>query len=247
MNKKSLGRWMIACFTAALMLGAIGSASASAAACTTKAGSGNFQLCINGASLTEKATVPISGRNTTALTVNLNSWAHETGIECSTMHDPGSGETSYFTDNPASAITLRSTPGLSGCQLTGSKVVTKKCRINTASTFVSQVGHLSAPGTFHMAPEAGSEIFEWELKNASELEKCVIGTGGHYIDGRYGCTLKEPTVEAVEHELQCATVEPKETYIGPAGENYPTPLSYKEMVSLSGTYAGKKFSIYESA
>jgi hypothetical protein len=231
---------MIACFTAALMLGAIGSASASAAACTTKSGSGNYQLCVEGSSFTSQTEVPVAGRGTAPFIINLKGlYPEESRVECSTVTETGS-TTQHFLTEVGKPVTLHVEPATSGCKFVA-KRLEKECRLNGQHLEIKPlVGHFTGVGAAEVYPPFGGTFVTWRLEGFPE--EGVACEGKLETRGRYKCTVKEPTAEAVEHEVSCSSsLSETETF------SHSTPLSYTEMLSLSGTYKGKKFSIYESS
>jgi hypothetical protein len=222
----------------ALALAAVFSASASAAACTSHAGSKKYELCINGSSLTEPTTVPVSARGTTSLVLNLNNWARELSITCSSLK----ADAVNFHADPAIALKLTAQPLFQGCGFTGANPIAKKCITNTTAEFHGVTGHFQSPESSLIEPTAGTSLWEWNVskKGSESCPSSALGTWS--TTGTYICALSEPGVEEVEHGLTCTSSNHGTFVI-----NAFTPLSYTEIVSLSGTRQGSKFSVYESS
>jgi hypothetical protein len=226
---------------AALALIAISSASASAAPCTAKAGSKNYQLCINGAGIGTATSVPISGKGTSPLVIDLSNWVQqEFAISC-TKESEQSGAAIF--DEPGTALTLHLSPEVEECHFTGAPTLVKKCSVNNRGAFKSTTGKLLSLESAYIEPQSGTAFWEWTMGNKGAETCSATFKGTHATGGQYACTVIGAAVEAVEHEVRCASTSKYQTIL--VATPTSTPLSYTENVSLGGVYKGQKFSIYE--
>src|ERR1700722_2787450 len=222
-----------------LVLSAIASASASAEACKVKEGSGKYQLCINATRIAEPLTVPITSHTTAPLVIDLGAWSEGLTIECTTVAEPES----HFSDNPTLSLSGSARPVLEGCSLKGNNAVAKKCILAGTKVFDSLAWTLESVGLIYVKPASGEAIWQWSLENQVGQTCPASAKGGHATIGSYDCVLQTPGVEAVEHELRCASSSHHRTYLAGLVES---PLSYTQMISLGGAQKGAKFSVYES-
>jgi hypothetical protein len=232
---RSTSKMTLAALFGVLAVCAIASASASAAACVEKAGSKNYQLCIAGQSLNEVTSVPASAQLTGAFVLELPA-EEESSIRCTAATQTAQFNVQGLTKSVGLRFEVMS---LSGCKLEGA--LAKKCSVNTTlHTDGNQPGKFESPGLVVMG-EAGQEFTQFETKNNPSGCPGVLTSKTIIVRGTYECKLASATVQAVEHELSCATsaTHKLESQIG------KFTLHYTQALSLSGTHAGQKFSIYE--
>jgi hypothetical protein len=231
---RSNSKLVLAVLLGALLLTAVASASASAALCTKHAGSGKFLICANGHAIEETATITAPATLTSTFTLGLPSQWQGT-IVCT-----GVGDTSAFNVHGLTQSATRSSKlEISGCALQGN--LAKKCKIPVTWLTNSVVGRFASLESMPMAPEFGTTFMEFHLEN-NGAETCpAVFRGLRSISGEYECKLQTSTVEAVEHELICATSAAHKLRT----EGEEDPLHYTQMISLGGTRAGQKFSVYE--
>lgn len=228
-HMKSTGKLALTCLAAALLLSAVASASASAAACTIKEGSKHYGLCVNG--VATEGTVTGEAHGTAPLVVNLNEWAEGVSYECEGLH----GSSDSLTASSGS-VTLRTGAELSSCALHGteSKIV-EECKTKTTGSLKLDEGPLTSAEAFDL--DTTATLLEFELTGSS----CAV-RGQKAIQGDYECKMHEAKTEALEHELIC---EGKNTFMyGTGGKT--TPITYKQKLLLTGAQKGDKFSVYES-
>jgi hypothetical protein len=231
---RSNSKLVLAVLLGALLLSAFASASASASACTTHAGSGKFLLCANGSAVEETTTItaPTSLKSTFTLGLPAE-W--EGTIACT-----GASDTSAFRVHGLTAsVTRTSRLELSGCVLQGN--LARKCKV--AATYLLQptLGTFSSLESIIVAPESGTALFGFSFSNNGSETCPALYKGVHEVGGSYECKLHSPAVEAIEHELTCANAPGHK--LKTAGEE--DPLHLTQAISLGGTRAGQKFSIYE--
>jgi hypothetical protein len=223
----------LVCLLGILALSAITAASASAATCTVKEGSKHYQLCINGTAAT--GTITAEGTSAAPLNLNLEKWDGESGyltsLECTTSTAGGAASLSVGATN----VSIRTEPKTNGCSLHGSKAGVEKCHAKTER-------FNSIEGTFtsleNLAFENSKASFwEWQITGSECNQKTEMA-----MNGSYNCTMSEPKVEAVSHELTCASKTIDDVW----RPSSPTPLTYKQKISLAGTQKGEKFSFYEA-
>jgi hypothetical protein len=243
LQMKSFKRRLLYAGLATLTLCAIASASASASACTSKAGSKNYQLCLAGNAIEGTSTIKVESRTTAPLALNLGALASGLAMECGTVKNE-----SAFVVTPGSALAVRSVNALKGCKLVGNKGVTEKCIVPEEKEFATMTGTLTSIADLTIASaENGKDAFlEWPFTtNPASKTACPAGLKGtHAASGQYECTVGEAKVEAVEHELTCTTTKEHMVYLNGAEE---APLSYKQVIFLTGSQKGKPFSIYEAS
>ena len=221
--------------SAALAIGVVASASASAATCTTKAGSKNYQLCIAGHPVEETGTIEASTKATSNFVLELpKSW--ETSIVCTAITNTprfwahGLNESVGFVDGELK---------LSGCALQGN--ISKKCGLSTTETGREMDGRFGSVEALFMAPSEGSVFLYFAFSNKGS-EKCPeFFEGTREVAGEYECKLTEAKVEAIEHALNCATSSTRKLRT----EGEEDVLSYTQTIALGGTRKGDKFSVYE--
>jgi hypothetical protein len=236
---KQNSKMIVIAILSALMLSAIASTSASAETCQVKAGSAKYQLCINGTKITEPTTIAIESHTTSPMILDLDLWSPGLYVECKTVAEPNS----VFNDNPTLPLSLSFLPRPEGCSLKGTESVVKKCSIPSSKSFAPVTGTLESLAVLYMKPSSGEALWQWPLENKPGQTCPSTLKGTHSTIGAYNCTFQAAGVEAVEHELQCASSSRRRTYLG-GGEE--TPISYTQMFSLGGAQKGAKFSIYES-
>jgi hypothetical protein len=218
------------------MLGAVAAASASAEACTKKAGSTHVALCIEGQKNEEHVKVNLTQAAPTATLVLPKAWPPMEWV-CSKVSVEAGEFASITKGSGGKTIQLTFKPTWSGCttQYSGTN---KRCVMPAKETFHEQ------PGVF--ANSAGKVVVESEellrfvLENRSQTELCQSIRGAHHVGGAYQCKLQEPEVEASQHELICES-QGNETLI----EEKPVAIKYAVKVELGSPYEKKKFSTYE--
>ncbi len=234
---RSLIRLIVPCLVAAAVLGAVTTASASAEACTKKAGS-SVALCIEGQK-TEGSLASLAQASTSATLKLPGAWPTMEWV-CSKVSVARGGEfIPAKTKSGEETIGLDFTPTWSGCTTKAGPNV--KCVMPTEDKFLQQ------PGIFEKG--AGKDVVEsidlveFYLENKSPTEICQTIRGYHHVAGHYECKFQEPEVEATAHELIC---ESGGNESGTRIEEKPVSLKYALKVEFRG-YAneGKKFSVYE--
>ena len=231
---RSTSKMMLAALVGVLVVCAIASTSASAA-CTEKAGSKNYQLCVGGKAVTETTSVEAPALSNSDFVLQLpKEW--EGTIQCTSASDPAS----FKTHGLAKALGISfGQLSLSGCTLQGN--LAKYCGVTSTITTDALLGTLESTEGVLVSPETGTQVLEWAATEGPR--GCVaFFRGRHGASGTYKCKVKEAKVEAVQHELTCATSATFElTTLGEADT-----LHYSQVISLAGTRKGQKFSIYEA-
>jgi hypothetical protein len=218
------------------MLGAVTAASASAEACTKKAGSTHVALCIEGQKFEAMNHVNVKQASTTATLTLPESWPPMEWVCTKVQVGLESGEfISVAKESGGNTLQLKFEPTWSGCT-TKYSGVNMKCAMPREQRFSSQ------PGTF--ANSAGKvtmksvDFVEFFVTNKSETEICQTIRGLHHVGGAYECKFQQPEVEASQHELICES-HGSETRI----EEKPVTIKYAVNVELN--FEKKKFSVYE--
>jgi hypothetical protein len=232
---KSLIRFVVPCLAAALMLGAVTAASASAEACTKKAGS-SVALCIEGQKNEESVRANLTQASTSATLELPRAWPHMEWV-CSKVSVEHAEFSSTGNGSGGKSIGLTFTPTWSGCTTKYSES-NKKCVMPEEQQFYSQPGIIATSAGKDVIDSA--DLVEFILENRSPTELCQTIRGYHHVGGVYECTLQEPEVEASQHELICESTGGNETRT--RLEEKPVWLKYALNVELG--YEGKKFSIY---
>lgn len=226
------GKTVLLALLAATALSATSAASASAETCAsnTKEGSKVFQLCINNEVPKEAERVPLLSTTTQSFAVK-NIPAAELELTCKTI-----AEKSYLDYKPSSALGVEMSPHGEGCGL----VEDKKCKV--------QKDQLPFSGTALDGTLTSAELIKVEASESKVFQVELEGTECKlplkaWASGYYTCTLHEPKVQAVDHELQCTSGErgSELNY----GDN-ELPMHYSQTISLGGTRTGDKFGIYEA-
>jgi hypothetical protein len=237
-NNRSPIRWVIACCAAALLVGAVASASASAEACHTKAGSKLYALCIAGeriGSPTEVAAVPLKFHIQPETTVTFS--RPELGLTLTCHAVTG---TSQFASGEKEKI------GASSVGLTKLELSMSSCEITEPSCKVKSFV-LGKPGVSGSFGPSSEEVSLTNNVNPPEFgyvnltgEECLYH-GTTLIKQRktLKCTTSGMATEAVAHGFVCKAPQGLEWQNG-SGE-----LSLNAVVELSGTNAGKAFSVIE--
>jgi hypothetical protein len=227
---RSTSKIALAALVGVLAVCAIASASASAA-CTVKAGSKNYQLCVGGKAVTEVTSIEAPTRLVSNFVLQLpTQWGGT--IECTSVSDPAAFETHGL----GTALGVKfGQLSVGGCVLQGQ--LAKKCSAVSVITTNALLGSFESTEGIFVHPETGAEVLAFKL-SGSECPVSVRGT--HGVSGSYKCQVKEAKVEAVEHELTCGT----STELYTQGE--ADALHYSQAISLGGTRKGQKFSIYEA-
>jgi hypothetical protein len=231
---RSTSKMTLAVLLAVLSVCAIVSASASAATCTEKAGSKNYQLCIAGESLKEAASIEAPTRSTSSFVLELpKEW--EATIQCTSISDTAT----FKTHGLAASLGLAfGRIALSGCSLQGN--LAKKCGVTATMTTALLLGKFESTETVAVSPELGQVVLTFTP--AGGTESCPIWfSGTHSVSGSFECKLPQAKVEAVEHEVSCATSATHR--LTTSGET--DILHYTQMIFLGGTRKGQKFSVYE--
>jgi hypothetical protein len=232
---RSTSKLVLAALLGALVLSAVGSASASAALCTKHAGSANYHLCIAGTAVAENTTVEAPTTLNGTLTLGLpGQW--QSSIQCTAANETAAFKTHALT----SSVGLNGTLEVRGCSLQG--LLATKCRVAAIYLMQPALGAFSSLEGIAITPEFGTAFLDFSFSSNSP-ETCPAVYGGvHEVTGSYECKLQTPGVEAVAHELKCATSATHK--LKTQGET--DSLSYTQIVSLGGTHAGQKYSIYEA-
>jgi hypothetical protein len=230
---------VLAALLGVLALSAVASASASASTCTKKEGSKNYQLCAAGHSFEETASIEAATTLSGNFVLELpKEW--EASIVCTAATNASAFNTHGLKASVSLSIGSLS---LSGCTLQGRLAL--KCGIETTIHTSSISGIFASPEEILMTPgEVGSYEF-FTFLDAKNPGNCPIFfvRGPRVVHGLYECKLQEAKVEAVEHQLKCATTATRR--LETQGE--VDSLSYTQTISLGGTRKGQKFSIYEGA
>jgi hypothetical protein len=235
-HMRSHGKLVVAALLGAIVLSAVASASASASLpCLKHEGSKKFALCVAARAIEETTTVEAPAKLTSNLVLELPKQWKGT-IVCTGVKDASAFKTHGLT----AATTRSSRLELSGCVLQGS--LASSCKVSTTYLTSTTVGTFGSLESIAVAPEFGTVLFEFSFSNATGGTCPAVFGGTHAVSGEYECKLGEAKVEAVEHELKCATNATHK--LKTAGEE--DSLAYTQMISLGGTRAGQKFSIYEA-
>jgi hypothetical protein len=236
-NNRSPIRWVIACCAAALLLGAVASASASAEACHTKAGSKLYTLCIAGeriGSPKEVAAVPLKFHIQPETTVTFKRAALGVSLTCHAV--AGTGQFASAGEKiGAGAVGLAKLElSLSSCEITstGCKVTLfdlgngeASGSFGPSSEEISLTNNISPP-EFGYVTITGVECF-WRGKTPIKQRQTIK------------CTTSGMATEAVAHGFVCKAIE------GLEWQNGPAELSLSAVAELSGSNAGKAFSVIE--
>lgn len=236
---RSHSKFILAALMGVLVLGAIASASASAATCKAKAGSKNYQLCINGSAIEGTTTIGLESPSGTAMTLTPEGnpqpgsfVCQKTGLRNAGLHVAAKA-----------SVSLRANLYVSECAPTGYMAV--KCQTNATREFRELTGTLGSPESIVAAYSGEMVGFELSSKPGDECTG-IDNTRLLTFKGEYECTLHEAQIEAVTHELKCASNASHETRWNWSGSPL-APISYTQTIALSGSQKGEKFSIYEAA
>ncbi len=220
-----------------LVLGALGTASAQAAACK-KTGHG-VSFCIELAAIEETA-VPFTTTTKAGTTAHFD-WSHITW-ECG---DTGNGNFTLTTGYGNIKVSNYAR------NFTKCENVTYQCEIREhAYPFEQARGEVSVSGGvsqlstfFTYGPLGYVAKVHLENKlpgNCADPQELEVTTNSEKYAGPV-CTIAEPEVEEVAHEIKC---EGAQTRL--VASRAPFELQVTESVSLSGSYSGKKWSFKES-
>jgi hypothetical protein len=161
-------------------------------------------------------------------------------IECKTVSAPGTFDTSAGKLELSKSLLINKyQPALAECTVTGD--IASQCQLGSKEIIFNAESAPLAPSleAIVFQPEGTSTVATFALVNKPS-KTCALSVKGTYaLGGHYSCKLPEASVEKLEHELSCAgalTFPSEQT----------AALSYAQMLSLSGTQKGKKFSIFES-
>jgi hypothetical protein len=238
---KTLGLAIVA----VLAVTAVASASASAEACTKKAGSKKYALCINGeriGSPTSQAGEIFKSHLKTATTAQFTGFGAipfgggTNPITCSNMVTRGevrSGEgTAKVREAQRTFTKCEFSPGIAA-----------KCGIKEPMISRFFNGTLqSSPASIKLVSE-GSTFVEGQAFNRKECPGTLAGPWTISQNPDIGeCTIAAVETEAIEHEVNC---EAKNSFLWDEGAR--AELASQEIVELNGTHKGQKFSIIESS
>jgi hypothetical protein len=233
---KSKSKSALAVLLGVLMFSALASASASATACKTKAGSTDYQICVNGSEINEKASIEAPKKLTSTFVLGLT--AFNSSIVCTSMSEGGA----FKLHGLSEPISLGfGELVLGGCSLQGT--LGKRCSISSSMYSDGEVS-----GTFEsiedIALKAPQGTFFTFTFNNKGSETCSIEVlGYHEATGSYECKLQAASTEAVEHELKCATSAGHKLRTWDEEED---TLTYTQTIALGGAKKGDKFSFYEA-
>jgi hypothetical protein len=234
---KSKSKVVLAVLLGVLVLTAIASSSASAITCKTKAGSKDYQICISGSEVNEKASLEAPTKLTSTFVLGLT--AFESSIVCTSM----SGGGSFKLNGLSEPISLGfGELVLGGCSLQGGALA-KRCSISSGMYSDGNVSGAfgSIEAIALKAPQGTFFTFTFSNKGSETCPNTVAGY--HEATGSYECKLQAAATEAVEHELKCATSAEHKLRTWDETED---TLSYTQTIALGGAKKGDKFSIYEA-
>jgi hypothetical protein len=227
---------MFAAFAAALLLGAVASASASAEACTKKAGSKKFTLCVEGQKYEGTEELWLKQTSPTAVFELPEEWK-ETGKPPMAEVCTALGGPTGHVEGATAQLSFKPQP--EECALQNSV----KCQSFFVGGMREEVGSFgTGPEQVLVAPKVGTEIATLETENApgKECNRFFTTPLQRPFKGKYECKLKEAEVETVLHELRCES-QGRETLFA----ERPAHIRYTQTVELNGKNFRKKFSIYE--
>ncbi len=238
MKTTSPVRWLLAALAAALLLGAIGSASASAEACVKKAGSKHVALCIEGQNNQETVPLEIKQASNTGTLKLPTAWPSMEWV-CNTIHvNSEQGQFGSAAVEGGKTVTMAFRPRWSECTTKYGAGVSKRCVMPREREFFEQPGQFTdSAGQLKVA---SGDLLEFSLESRSETEPCQSIRGRHNVGGAYECNLQQPELESAQHELTCES-QGTETRM----EEKPVWLKYAVKIELGGHKYGQKFSIYE--
>jgi hypothetical protein len=213
-------------------LSAVASASASAQACTKKAGSKSWALCVEG----EKMVSSESFKAQIKTATNVRIATTYAGLQIEILCQAASGTGEFGPSVHALQVTF------SSCKVAGS--LGKKCEV-PSSLEVKPLTGTYGPGIENvlLAPTTPPEWTGWMFKSVPG-QTCPATLTAHTwkFTGSQECTLKSAEVEAAEHELVCEAKGSKLKFEGAAFE-----LSFEDGIELSGAHKLQKYSLIESA
>jgi hypothetical protein len=223
---------MFAAFVAALLLGSVASASASAEACTKKAGSKKFTLCVEGQKSEAEVETTTKLSSPTAI-FEMKEWKEGSNPPMA-----------------SSCTSLKASPKLGGttAQFSFGHIEPQNCTLQNFKkcTSISQAPMNETVGEFganaeqiHVKQVAGGRELLPFFLSGSECPHNFLGTKS--FTGKYECKLKEAEVESIQHELHCES-QGRETLIS---NETPASIRYSQTLKLDFPNEGKKFSIYE--
>jgi hypothetical protein len=227
---------MFAALFAALLLGSVASASASAEACTKKAGSKNFALCVEGQRYEAQAKITSTLASPTAI-FEMKEWKEGSSppmaLVCTTLKSSPTlgGATAKFSFGHTEE---------ENCALQNSK----KCTSYSETPMLETVGEFGANAEqIHVKQVTGErDLMQFFLENAGKTSECPHNfLGTKFFTGQYECKLKEAEIESIQHELNCES-QGRETRIS---NETAASIRYSQTLKLGGLLLNKKFSIYE--
>jgi hypothetical protein len=238
MNKTTLGVLL-----AVLALSAVASASASAEACTKKAGSKNYFVCIAGAKLgspTVRASAPFGGHLRLGTTARVSiDYTSPIRVTCSAV----SAENG-----------LAQSGGGSTAQLAGFALAFSGCKVKLEEGESGELCHTEGfrwgggtglTGSFGPSAETITLTTGTHYLGALTLlgSSCYLAVQGEYpFKGKAECTLKEAEVEAIKKTIVCTE---EKTEAGIETRNLHAGLKLEEEVELTEAHKGQKFSVVE--
>jgi hypothetical protein len=224
--------------TAVILMSAIGTESASAAACTKKAGATHDYVCINGTRETGRLGSESEAQSETVksglvagshVSVEWKLGGAVINLTCEAMNGQG---TLTSGGNPMVQL---SAPAIefTKCAETG-----KENRCTVERFVLPLTGHTggskSEPGLVQDVLFVGANSGELILQSGT---KTCYEAGRHEFSSEIPCTIKEVEVEQVAKELACKGIlVTREEHIS---------VGFEAAMSLSGKNLGKKFSIYQ--
>jgi hypothetical protein len=234
-------RTALGALLAVLALGAVASSSASAEACKQKAGSKKWALCVEGGKV---ASSRFESKNKPE-TSGIFSFGGATKITCSEVTAPGELSENASHIVGIHKLRLKFKHCAAGGNLQG-------CEVQQQTIgFEPSEGKLGpAVEDVKVRPEGALEEFgRWNIVNAPG-KLCGWTGQTHWFPSETPpgpeCTLKEAGVEQLAHKIVCESAAVKvEADLAGLDEN-KTYMTVTQLVELSETLKGKKFSIYES-
>lgn len=234
---KSMTRSMLVVLAAALVLSGMASATASATACTKKAGSKKYALCVEGQNV---STAGFSSHIKVGTSATLVIESTEP-IECQTVNGSGT----FSPSSEASQMYIREFL-FSNCELTGE--FKSACTVKVSSAGASLTGKFG-PSVENVILSSSQKPL-WIVTIASKKPgSCPASLARQYdirTSGVSGagpeCKFPEVQTELAEHQLTC---EGAKSHLEWAG--HMVTLNLEELTELTEAKKGQKFSIIESA